>query len=127
MISADGTTKVEPFQAAEDPAIDCFYVYPTISRDQSTYSDWDPSPDEEGYVTLQQAARLASECRLFTPVYRQITLQGLASRMGGGQGAEEQGDPFADVLDAFRTYMATDNGGRGVVLIGHSQGAGMLN
>jgi hypothetical protein len=36
-------------------------------------------------------------------------------------------DPvFADVLDAWRHYMAHDNGGRGVVLIGHSQGASLL-
>ena len=30
------------------------------------------------------------------------------------------------MLDAFRTYMAQDNDGRGVVLVGHSQGTGML-
>lgn len=127
-VEADGTLTVEKFERAEDPPIDCFYVYPTISRDQTPYSDWKASPDEEGYVTLQQAARLGSQCRVFAPVYRQVTLSGLAGRLsGGGGGSAPKGDPFADVLDAFRTYMAKDNGGRGVVLIGHSQGAGMLN
>src|SRR5690606_30613672 len=89
-------------------------------------SDWEPSPDEEGFVTLQQAARLASECRVFAPVYRQATLTALIGRIGGTGGAEGEGDPYADVLDSFRTYMATDNDGRGVVLIGHSQGASLL-
>jgi hypothetical protein len=33
---------------------------------------------------------------------------------------------YGDVRDAWRDYLAHDNRGRGVVLIGHSQGAGML-
>ena len=128
-VAADGSLTVQPFRRAKAPKIDCFYVYPTISRDKTTYSDWKASPDEEGYVTLNQAARLASVCRVFAPVYRQITLAGLGRRMGGGGSGEkeEQGDPYADVLDAFKTYLANDNGGRGFVLIGHSQGSGMLN
>lgn len=127
-VAADGTLTVQPFKPAADPKVDCFYVYPTISRDQSNYSDWKASDDEEGFVTLNQAARLQSVCRLFAPVYRQGTLAGLAGRIGGGDPKfSDQGDPYADVLDAFRTYMAQDNEGRGVVLIGHSQGAGILD
>jgi hypothetical protein len=65
---------------------------------------------------------------VFAPVYRQVTLTGLTARLGGGESKfTDTGDAFADVLDAFQTYMAEDNGGRGFVLIGHSQGAGMLN
>jgi len=130
-IDADGTLTVEPFEPAEDPSIDCFYVYPTISRDETPNSDWEASPNEEGYVTLNQAARLRSQCRVFAPVYRQITLTSLVGRLNGTGGEpagdEPQIDPFDDVLDAFRTYMAEDNDGRGFVLIGHSQGGGMLN
>jgi len=33
---------------------------------------------------------------------------------------------FNDVIDAWKHYMANDNGGRGVVLVGHSQGAGLI-
>src|SRR4051794_25830694 len=109
VIQPDGTTSVEKFEKADDPPIDCFYVYPTISRDSSTYSDWNASDDEEGYVTLNQAARLQSQCRLFAPVYRQGTLGALGSRLGGDSStAQEKGDPYADVLDAWRTYMAQD-------------------
>ncbi len=126
VVEADGTLTKEPFEAAADPPIDCFYVYPTISRDKGAYSDWDASDDEEGYVTLNQAGRLQSQCRLFAPVYRQGTLGGLAARVSGEE-PDEEGDPYADVLDAFRTYMAEDNHGRGFVLIGHSQGTGMLH
>lgn len=126
VIEADGSTSLETFTPDPEAPIDCFYVYPTISRDEGTYSDWDFSPDEEGTVTFQQAARLGSQCRVFAPVYRQVTLTALLARFSGGDAPEGEGDPYADVLDAFRTYMANDNDGRGVVLIGHSQGAGML-
>ena len=127
-VDADGTLTVEDFEIADEPAIDCFYVYPTISRDETPFSDWDASDEEEGWVTVNQAARLQSQCRVFAPVYRQRTLSALAAGIGGGEAPEgEQIDPFADVLDAFRTYMAQDNEGRGFVLIGHSQGAAMLN
>lgn len=128
VIAADGTTTVERFEPATDPPIDCFYVYPTISRDTTPFSDWNASDGEEGYVTLNQAARLRSQCRVFAPVYRQATLTSLISRMSGGEPPTggEVVSPYDDVLDAFRTYMAEDNGGRGVVLIGHSQGSGLL-
>ena len=128
VIAPDGTMTVEPFEPAADPPIDCFYVYPTISRDTTPFSDWNASDAEEGYVTLQQAARLRSQCRVFAPVYRQATLTSLMSRMTGGEppAGGEVVSPYDDVLDAFRTYMANDNDGRGVVLIGHSQGSSVL-
>jgi pimeloyl-ACP methyl ester carboxylesterase len=101
-------------------------VYPTISRDETPYSDGEASPEEEGYVVLHQAARLASTCRVFAPIYRQRTLTALLASLGGSDPPGGQGgDPFADVLDAFRTCMAEDNDGRGFVLVGHSQGAGL--
>ncbi len=128
VVAADGKTSVEPFEAAANPPIDCFYVYPTISRDKTMFSDWEASKDEEGFVTLNQAARLQSQCRLFAPVYRQRTLTGLTAALTGGEVAPgETVDPYADVVDAWRTYMANDNRGRGVVLIGHSQGSAMLS
>src|SRR4029078_12077018 len=33
---------------------------------------------------------------------------------------------YNDVLDAWNYYLKNDNAGRGVVLIGHSQGSGVL-
>lgn len=126
IIDADGKQEIERFEADPSAPIDCFYVYPTISQDETRYSDWDASPDEEGWVTIQQAARLGSACRVFAPIYRQTTLTALVGRMSGEEPPEQDGDPYADVLDAFRTYLAHHNDGRGVVLVGHSQGAGIL-
>jgi hypothetical protein len=125
-VDADGTLTVEKFTPAADPKIDCFYVYPTISKDPGMIADWNFSPDEEGWVTLQQAARLRSRCRVFAPVYRQITFNGLSSNVNSKGAKVDRNAVYGDVLDAFKTYMAQDNKGRGIVLIGHSQGAGML-
>lgn len=132
VVEADGTLTEQPWQADPDAPIDCFYVYPTISLDTTEISDR-AAGDEERFVTLNQAARLGQECRVFAPVYRQRTLAGLTSALTGattttvaGQ-APEPSPGYTDVLDAFRTYMATENDGRGVVLIGHSQGASVLN
>jgi hypothetical protein len=127
VVGADGTAKIEAFAPAGDAPIDCFYVYPTISRDQTRFSDWQPSPEEEGYVARHQVGRLGAACRVIAPVYRQVTLTALTAGLNGGTPPMgPTADSYADVLDAFRTYMARDNGGRGFVLIGHSQGAGML-
>lgn len=133
VVEADGTLTVEPWQADPDAPVDCFYVYPTISRDPDTYSDRDHSDDEEGYTALNQVARLGEVCRVFAPVYRQRTLAGLVGGLGGSTtttvaGAAAEPSPGqTDVNEAWRHYMATENRGRGVVLVGHSQGAGVLN
>lgn len=118
-IAADGTTEPVPFERADDPGVDCFYVYPTVSADPTTMSDWEPGP-EEVLTTEMQAVRLQASCRLFVPAYRQLTRAGL---LGRGTGAGDVQLAYADVEDAFRTYLAQDNGGRGFVLVGHSQGS----
>ncbi len=134
VVEADGTVSEQPWTADPEAPIDCFYVYPTISLDTTEISDR-VAGDEERFVTLNQAARLGETCRVFAPVYRQRTVAGLTSALSGsgtttttvaGQ-APEPSPGYSDVLDAFRTYMATENDGRGVVLIGHSQGASVLN
>lgn len=110
-----------------DPAasIDCFYVYPTISYDASANSDLDAGP-EERRVAQHQLAAFGSECRLFAPVYRQVTLAALRSRFTGTPMQPNTQMAYGDVRDAWANYLARDNQGRGVVLIGHSQGARVL-
>lgn len=125
VVQPDGSLEVQPHTVASAPPIDCFYVYPTISADQTPNSDLVPSDAEEGSV-LSQAARLTSQCRVFAPVYRQLTLPALLGRVPADRLAASQ-VAYGDVLDAWRHYLANDNGGRGVVFIGHSQGASHLN
>jgi hypothetical protein len=129
IINANGSTSVEKHKAAGNPNIDCFFVYPTVSLDPGWASDWSVDRMEIDDIKLQ-FARFNSVCRQFAPIYRQTTLTALRVASGGPQPAGErlpQGvGGYNDVLDAWNWYMANENKGRGVVLIGHSQGAGVI-
>ena len=126
VVRADGTTTIRNWKAAANPKIDCFYVYPTVSFDRSPNSDMIPGPEETAVVN-QQLNRFASQCRIFAPIYRQVTIPALRSAITGAPMAGIDRElPYRDVRDAWRSYLAHDNKGRGVVLIGHSQGSGVL-
>src|ERR1700733_4675685 len=43
--NADGSTAAQPFTPAADPAIDCFYIYPTVSQEKTQYADLTDSPE----------------------------------------------------------------------------------
>ena len=119
VVRADGSRSLEPFVPAADPTADCFYVYPTVSEAKTRSAPLEVTPAEVR-VTRVQAARFAASCRLYAPVYQQITRQGLFT---GGLGSAEARDlAYADVLSAFNDYLNTYNQGRPFVLIGHSQG-----
>lgn len=127
VVSADGDTRVERFRPARRPTIDCFYVYPTISTDPTGNSDLVPGENQELFVVRQQAARLGAVCRVFAPVYRQVTLTALTANLGGDNSIPvDRALAYNDVVDAFKHYVANDSEGRGFLLIGHSQGAGHL-
>jgi hypothetical protein len=122
-VAAGGTTEARPHEVADDPPVDCFYVYPTTSRDEASNSDFEPAESEEIVTVWNQVARLTSQCRVFAPVYRQLTL----SVIGGGSAEPDaRAIAYGDVLDAFTQYVAHESDGRGFVLLGHSQGAGMI-
>ncbi len=125
-VKSNGKTRVERFKAGRHPKFDCFYVYPTISSDPGGNSDLVPDEHAEIFVVRQQAARLGAVCRVFAPVYRQITLTALVARLAGQNFPVDPELGYDDVLDAWKHYIANDNQGRGVLLIGHSQGASVL-
>lgn len=126
VVRANGRTRLQRFRPARRPKIDCFYVYPTISLDAGGNSDFVPGENEELFVVRQQAARLGSVCRVFAPIYRQVTLTALLANLGGNPTPTDSALADADLLDAWKHYVANDNEGRGVLLIGHSQGASRL-
>lgn len=129
VVAANGSVKIESFKPAKNPAIDCFYVYPTVSLDQYSISDLVAGVEERAVIE-RQFARLASVCRPFAPMYRQITLPQLRAGQGSGTAPPQRGtraQGAADVDDAWAHYLSKHNQGRGVVLIGHSQGAGQIS
>lgn len=124
-VSADGKLTRDGFQPTGDPPIDCFYVYPTVSRDPTANADANIGPEEQE-VARQQIARFASACRIYAPVYRQVTLAALRKMLAGEDPGSDREMAYADIRAAWQRYIDHDNQGRGVVLIGHDQGAGLL-
>ncbi|MEQ8690801.1 MAG: DUF3089 domain-containing protein, partial [Pseudomonadales bacterium] len=125
VVQPDGSTMVEAFTPAKDPAIDCLYVYPTVSMDNSGNSDLLPNREEARGIEAQ-FARFGAACRTFAPIYRQITLTALRAGITGEPMSIDRDLGYGDVKAAWEHYLANENDGRGVILIGHSQGSGVL-
>ena len=125
VISASGKLTHEAWAANPNAPIDCFYVYPTVSTDPGGNSDMIAGPEEKAVIRAQ-FARFASQCRPYAPLYRQITLTALRALLAGKPMPMDRALAYNDVLDAWNYYMEHDNKGRGVVLIGHSQGSAVL-
>lgn len=123
-IDAAGKRTPAPYKPNAKAPIDCFYIYPTVSQDPTLFSDMNAGAEERRTVH-GQAARLGSVCRVFAPIYHQFTVTALHWSMARhDSGASLDFDtPYKDVVAAWRSYLAHDNQGRGVVLVGHSQGA----
>ena len=109
---------------AADPAVDCFYVYPTVSNDEGMNSDFVPGREEKA-IAEEQLARFASVCRPFAPLYRQMTVAAVAAFATGADIKQPAMIAYGDVAAAFRDFVRRGNG-RPFVLIGHSQGSLML-
>ena len=110
-------------KAVRHPKIDCFYVYPTVSDQKTTLANFHVDPVLRS-IALYQTARYSQYCRVFAPVYRQVTLTALLKN--GTETPAQLAKGTNDVRRAFADYLKHDNHGRGFVLIGHSQGSFVL-
>ncbi len=118
-------TGVEHPKAERKPRFDCFYVYPTVSDETSGNSDLRIQGPERS-IAFYQVGRYSQYCTVYAPMYRQVTLAG--SGLPGPK-ATSKANPalgLRDVEHAFADYLKHYNHGRGFVLIGHSQGALVL-
>lgn len=125
ILRVDGSSSVERFRADPKAPVDCFYVYPTVSREPGGNASMKVG-EEEIAVVNQQFARFGTVCRRFAPLYRQVTLAALHANMRGAPIPSDRQIAYDDVKRAWEYYLAHYNRGRQVVLIGHSQGSGML-
>src|SRR5262249_54537257 len=116
-----GRKLVAPRTRPARPPSDCFSVYPTVS-DEPTGNAGLSIGLPQILVAEAQAAPFSQVCKVYAPVYRQITNRGLVTPSLHAKPLLAYGD----VLRAWRDYLAHWNDGRGVVLIGHSQGAYVL-
>jgi Protein of unknown function (DUF3089) len=79
---------------------------------------------EETQIAIDQASRFSQACKVYAPIYPQLTIP--AINTPGGVTPEGSAKAYIGVLSAFEEYLALYNHGRGFVLIGHSQGSLML-
>jgi hypothetical protein len=122
LIKPNGSKVAQPLKAQAKQPIDCFYVYPTVSQQMTANANLEITPAETG-VAIAQASRFSSKCSVYAPMYRQLTL---ARLFGRASGTPDREIGYNDVKAAWNEYLAKYNKGRGVVLIGHSQGTGVL-
>jgi hypothetical protein len=122
LIDASGGRTVETMTPKADAPIDCFYLYPTTSKQTSTNADLSIAPELVTIATWQ-AAPFSKVCKVYAPVYPQLTIAALNS---GAVTQDALMTAYNGALAAFDDYMANYNKGRGIVFIGHSQGAMLL-
>jgi hypothetical protein len=110
------TTVPLDYSAADRPPVDCFYLYPTQSDQTTSNADLSKDAPIRG-VAINQARMFSRICDVYAPMYRQYTFNPPAI-------SDEVRDiAYNSALGAWRDYMQNYNNGRGVVIIGHSQGS----
>ena len=122
VMDASGKRTEQSTTPAANPPIDCFYVYPTISQQQKLNADLSIDKEEVTIATWQ-AAPFSQVCKVYAPIYPQATIAALSGGMMSGDVATVA---YTGLLAAFDDYLANYNHGRGIVFIGHSQGAMLL-
>jgi hypothetical protein len=125
VVTYEGSTRHETVRKSKgkSKAIDCFYVYPTVSEQEGPNAN-DVIEPQETQIAIDQASRFTQDCRVFAPMYPQLTLNAIDNP--GGVTLEDEEKAYFGVLGGFLEYMSKYNKGHGFVLIGHSQGSLML-
>ena len=120
----DGASRIVKHVVATEPKYDCFYVYPTVALsgpvgtvNEATLSNHAPMLD----ALLSQAARFTGQCRVFAPLYRQVTLPTYNDPSIDAYLEES----YVDVAAAFDYFLKTI-GNRPFVVISHSQGSHLI-
>lgn len=100
-----------------NPPIDCFYLYPTQSEQATPNSNLDKDPPIKR-VVVQQARMFSSVCKVYAPMYRQVTYSGNQAVYN-----PDVETAYQSAKSAFEDYLANYNDGRGFIILGHSQGS----
>ncbi len=80
----NGQSFVENPKPAANPPIDCFYVYPTVSSQFAANATETIEPEETA-IAEAQASRFSQVCKVYAPIYPQITIPALNDARPGHQ------------------------------------------
>jgi len=124
--NASGPGTIERSRPSSRAPIDCFYVYPTVSSQPTANANL-TIEGQETQIAVDQASRFSQDCKVYAPMYPQVTIPAEFEALALGELDQSYVDvAYQTVLAAWHEYLAKYNHGRGVVLIGHSQGADLL-
>ena len=113
------------FELSPEKDVDVFLICPTVDTKSETNS-FDLNDKLKGRFVnaLDMEKGIYEETgRLFSPYYRQMSINAYTLPADGYERAKQTA--YADVAASFRWYLENENGGRGLILAGFSQGAEM--
>jgi phosphoserine phosphatase len=113
------------FALGEDTGVDVFLICPTVdTRSERNSFDLNDKLKKRFLNALDMEKGIYAEAgRLYSPYYRQMSMN--AYKLPEAERLEAQAVAYGDVSAAFRWYLNHENGGRGLILAGFSQGAQM--
>ncbi|MBO4916243.1 MAG: DUF3089 domain-containing protein [Oscillospiraceae bacterium] len=113
------------FELGEDKGVDVFLICPTVDTLSERNSlDLNDKLKERFIYALDLEKGIYEDAgRLFSPFYRQMSMN--AYKLSAEERLPAQELAYRDVSASFRWYLEHENGGRGIILAGFSQGAQM--
>jgi hypothetical protein len=121
-VGPSGARTPVPARDAASPPVNGFYVYPTVVGGSELNAPLTVSPVIR-QTAIEQASQFSRACQVWAPVYRQATLRGLLPSLTAR--SPVAGIAYDSLLAGWREFLARD-GGKPIVVIGHSQGAAIL-
>src|SRR5271156_5124326 len=71
---ANGSSFTENAADNKNAPIDCFYVYPTVSSEFAVNASATAVAPEETQIAIDQASRFSQTCKVYAPIYPQLTI-----------------------------------------------------
>jgi Protein of unknown function (DUF3089) len=130
-VTASGSRSLAPMSGASAATkFDCFYVYPTVSQQKTANANLRVQQTEVA-AAVAQASQFSQVCSVWAPMYRQQTSSSIAAGISGSPGTAAGFRAAATVaylslLSGWNDFVAHDDDGKPIILIGHSQGSAML-
>ena len=125
VFAPDGGRSVVTYKPDPAAPIDCFYVYPTVSRARSDNAPIAATAEEIG-AAQKQLARFSPACAGRSRRSTARSPARASARSSRIPTPRRARSPMPTCAPPGTPTSPTDNHGRGVVLIGHSQGAKLL-